>query len=210
MAGTIEAFVDQLQADGVQAGQAAAEKIRAEAEQQAERLIAEAQAKAKAIIAEAEAQIEKTRERAETELRLATRDALIHLQETLSRALRGVLAGAAQEQLSQAEFLGKLLRDVVMQYARADSECAGSVTINVSEEMRHQLTHWAIQALHKDLEGTGTNVDLHGKLAGAGFEYRVSGGTVEVTVDSVVEILSQMVSPELRALVARAAANGDR
>jgi len=209
MAGTIETFVDKLQADGVQAGQEAAETIRAEAEQQASRLIQEAQEKAKTILAEAEAESEKTRERAQTELRLAARDALVHLQETLTRALRGVLAGAAQEKLSETEFLGELLRDIVMQYVKADTEGTTSVTINVSEEMRHQLTHWAIQALHKDLEGSETSVDLHGTLAGAGFEYKVSGGTVEVTVDSVVEILSQMVSPELRALVARAAANGD-
>ena len=210
MAETIEAFVDKLQADGVQAGREAAEKIRAEAEQQASRLIQEAQEKAKTIIAEAEAESEKTRDRAETELRLAARDALVYLRETLTRALQGVLAGAAQEKLSEADFLGTLLRDIVMQYVRADAEGTTSVTINVSEEMRHQLTHWAIQALHKDLEDSKTSVDLHGTLAGAGFEYRVSGGTVEVTVDSVVEILSQMVSPELRTLMARATADSDR
>ena len=210
MTGTLEAFVDKLQSDGVQAGQEAAEKIRAEAEQQASRQVQEAQERAATIMAEAEASCEKTRERAETELKLAARDALVRLQEALSRALQGVLAGGVQEQLREAEFLGKLLHDIVMEYVRADTEGTRAVTINVSEEMRHQLTHWAIKALHKDLKGSDTSVDLHGTLTEAGFEYKVSGGTVEVTVDSVVEILSEMVTPELRALVAQAAANVDR
>jgi len=210
MTGTIEAFVDKLQADGVQAGQEAAEKLRSEAEQEAARLVQEARAQAEKIIAEAKAESEKKRERAETELQLAARDAVVHLQETLNLAMRGVLAEAVQEQLSTTEFIGALLRDIVMQYVQADAEGTTSVTINVPEEMRHRLTHWAIQTLRVDLEGSDTRVDLHGTLNEAGFEYKVSGGTVEVTVDSVVETLSEMVGPELRALVAKAATNDDR
>jgi len=210
MSVTIEAFVGKLQEDGVQAGRAAADKIRSEAEQEASRLIQEAKDKAAALIAETEAECSKTRDRAQTELKLAARDAVIRLQEALSRSLQGILANAAQEQLSEAEFIGNLLRDIVMQYVKADIEGPGTVTINVSEEMRHQLTHWAIKALHKDLKGTGTSVDLHGTLSEAGFEYKVTGGTVEVTADSVVQILLEMVTPELRALVAQGAANGNQ
>jgi len=203
MAETIEAFIDKLQADGVQAGREAARKIHAEAEQRAQQLIQEAQARAKEIVERAEAESRRIQERTETELELAARDTVIRLCESLHRALQEVLAAMASEQLGDPEFLRELLHDVVMQYVRADIARDGTITINVSEEMRRRLTHWAIQALHKDLMSSGTGVDLHGSLVGAGFEYKVSDGTVEVTVESVVEVLSELVGPELRAIVDR-------
>lgn len=210
MAETIEAFVDKLQADGVEAGREAAEKIRAEAEQHRQQLIHEAQARAKEIVEEADAESQRIRAKAETELELAARDTVIRLQETLNRALQGVLAATAGEVLRDAEFLRELLRDIVMQYVRADIEGTGLITINVSEEMRRELVPWAIQALHQDIAGSGTVVDLHGALAGAGFEYKVTDGTFEVTAESVVESISDLVGPAVRDLVARAVNNGNR
>lgn len=204
MTETIEAFVDKLHADGVQAGREAAEKIRAESEQLAQRLIQEAEAQANKIINHADAESGRIRAKTETELKLAARDSVIRLQEDLNRALQGVLAATVTEKLGDAEFLQGLLRDIVMQYVQADIKGSGAVTINVSEEMRHQLTHWAIEVLRKDLTASGTGVDLHGSLAGAGFEYKASEGTVEVTVESVVEILSEMVGSEVREIVAGA------
>ncbi len=204
MAETIEAFVDKLQADGVKTGREAAEKIRAEAEQHARHLIEEAQARAEKIIDHADAESGRLRAKTETELKLAARDTVIRLQEALTRALQGLLAAAVADKLNDPEFLQGLLHDIVMQYVRADTEGIRAVTINVSEEMRHQLTHWALQVLHKDLVTSGTSVDLHASLAGAGFEYTVSDGTVEVTVESVVEILSELVGPEVREMVAGA------
>ena len=41
MGETIEAFIEKLQTDGVEAGQEAADKIRNEAEQQANQIVAE-------------------------------------------------------------------------------------------------------------------------------------------------------------------------
>jgi len=46
---------------------------------------------------------------------------------------------------------------------------------------------------------------LRGTLAEAGFAYDIAGGTVEVTADSVVEVLSGMVGSELRKQIVDAA-----
>ena len=207
MAQTIETFIDRLQSDGVEAGRAAAEKIRAEAEAEARQIVEQAEQKAKRRIEEAEAESEKIRQRTETELRLAARDAVSGLQESLVRALRGVLSGAVREKLQETEFLAQLLREIVMQYVAADLEGEPSIEINVSEPMRHQLIQWAIKTLHKDLT-TKTNLELHGTLGGPGFELTVADGTIEVTVESVVEVLAGLVGPEVRRLVAESAANG--
>ncbi|MBN1488292.1 MAG: hypothetical protein JXA69_00115 [Phycisphaerae bacterium] len=208
MAETIETFVNKLQADGVRAGQDAANKIRAEAEQQAKRLIAEAGVQAQKLIADAEAERDKVRARAETELRLAARDTIIRLQGSLSRVLRHILVDAVRGSLTDASFVADLLRDIVTQYVRADIEGRSVITIKVSDAMREQLTQWAIDTMHKDREASGMVVDLHGGLAADGFEYKVIDGTVEVTLASVVEVLSGIVGPELRQMVARVATDG--
>ncbi|MHC4695406.1 MAG: hypothetical protein ACYTFA_01540 [Planctomycetota bacterium] len=201
MGETIEAFIDRLQSDGVEAGQAAAEKIRAEAEQQASQAIAEARTEAQQIIADAEAQCEKTRSRFETEMKLAARDTVVRLQETLAHALRGVLAAGVGQQLDDAGFLRELLRDLVSQYVKADIEGAGAIQINVSKEMRHKLALWAIETSRAEHNTHGRVVDLYGGLTAAGFEYSIAEGTAEITVESVVNVLSDLVSAELREIL---------
>ncbi|MHC4440986.1 MAG: hypothetical protein ACYTBZ_06175 [Planctomycetota bacterium] len=210
MAETVEEFVNKLQADGVKAGQQAAEKIRADAELQAGQLIKDAEEQAKKIIEQARAESEKIRIKTETELKLATRDTILRLQDTLNRALKGVLTAGVTERFNNTEFLGKLVNDVVMQYAQADIKGTGTVTINVTENMQHELAQWAIDVLHRDVTDSETNVDLHGTLSGAGFEYKVSEGTVEITVESVVEFLSGLLGHEVRKIVAAAVTDDNK
>jgi len=204
MVQTIEAFVNRLQADGVEAGQAEAEKIRAQAEQQAQTRLAEAAEEAKRIVAQAQADSETIRGRAETELKLAARDTVVRLQEALSRVLQAVLVDAVRGKLEDADFLGSLIRDVVKRYVEADAAGSGSIAVRVSEEMRQRLLSGTVAALRPDAP-EAKQIDLRGTLAEAGFAYEIAGGTVEVTVDSVVEVLSEMVGAELRKRVAAAA-----
>lgn len=204
MVQTIEAFVNRLQTDGVEAGQAEAEKIRVRAEQQAQQRLAEAAEQAKRLIAQAQAESETIRLRAETELKLAARDTMVRLQEALSRALQAVLVDSVREKLDDADFLGSLIRDVVQRYVDADAAGSGSISVNVSEQMRQRLLSGTVAAFRPDAPAV-KSIDLRGTLAEAGFAYEIAGGTVEVTVDSVVEVLSEMVGAELRKRVAAAA-----
>ena len=69
--------------------------------------------------------------------------------------------------------------------------------------MREQLTAWALQHLHQG----NLALDLRGTLAEAGFEYQVEGAKIEVTLTSVVDALADLVSPALREMLQRAAAD---
>ena len=204
MGGTIEAFIERLQTDGVEAGQAEAETIRAEAEQQAGQIIADARAQAEQIIADAEAQCETIRLRSETELKLATRDTVVRLRETLDRALRRVLSAGVGQLLDDAGFLQELVRDLVSQYVKADIEGAEAIQVNVSKEMQQKLAHWAIETIRAEHEAHGPLVELRGSLAVAGFEYSIAEATSEITVESVVNVLSDLVNTELREILAGA------
>ena len=92
---------------------------------------------------------------------------------------------------------------MVQRYAEADAAGSGSIAVHVSDDMRQRLLSGAVAALRPDAP-EAKPIDLRGTLAAAGFAYEIAGGTVEVTVDSVVEVLSEMVGAELRKRVAAA------
>lgn len=222
---TIEDFVAKLKTDGVEAGQAAAEQLRAEGKAQAADVIEQAKAQAEKIVSDAEAQAQSILAKGRNELKLAARDAVLRLRETIAAALRAVLRGPVEQQLLSAEFLAPMLHDLIRQYARADCERASTITINLPPEQCAQLATWAIGELGRTAhtrdanvqlkspqgeyadkaagseEGDFVSIDLKGMLAEAGFEYRVTGATVEVTVDSVVDTLSELVGGRVRELL---------
>ncbi len=198
MADSIESFVAKLQAEGVQAGQERAEKLTAEAEARAQEIVHQAQEQAKKIIAEAESTAEDIRSKSSEDLQLAVRDTVLKLRDTLSRALGAILTAPVKEQLSSPDFLKQLIREVVLQYAGADSQSAGAISVSVSEAMHDQLGAWAVEELKKAAAGSG-GVDLKATLKQAGFEYSTSeGGTVEVTLESVADALKELVGASLR------------
>jgi len=204
---TIESFVAKLQAEGVEAGRKAAEKLKAEAKQQAERVMQQARAEAEKIIAEANAKAASIVARSKTELKLAARDTVLKLRERLSAALSAILGKAAGEKLSDADFIGKVLHELIMLYARQDQHRKDQIRIDVRPELREKLVKWALGELGQEIgQGNHPTIDLKGKLSQAGFEYEISGATTEVTLDSVVEVLSELVSPALREVLDEATA----
>lgn len=205
MAQTLESFVNRLRADGVEAGRAAAEDIRREARERAEQVVKDAEAKARQVLAEAAAERERTLLRTRTDLRLAARDTVARLREALSQAVTQVLSQGVAQALEKPKFLEELIRDIATRYAEADATGTATMTINVAEPMRQQLANWAIATFHQAGKNkAGFSVDLHGTLASAGFEYQVADGTVEITPASVVQVLSEIVTPELRRLLSEA------
>jgi len=203
MAETIEAFVAKLRQEGVEAGREAAEKHLAQAHQEADVLLADARAQARKMLSDAQAQAEASQAKARTDLELAARDITLRLRDSLSRAVRQILAAGAKEQLADPEFLGGLLREIVLEYVAADIAKRTSFRITVTPEMRERLAQWALTRLRQPELG-GVSIDLKGTLAQDGFEYRAEGAGIEVTVDSVVEALSELVNPALREMLSRA------
>ncbi len=208
MAESIETFVAKLQNEGVEAGRQEAESIVSSAKTEAEKTIADAQSQADKIIAQAQAQAENLLSRGQTELSLAARDAVLSLQETLSKSLQAILRYQAGETLQDVGFLGEVLHELILLYAKDELAAKGGITFNVSSELREKLADWALKEIGQDrLDDIGVHMDLHGTLASAGFEYSVTGATIEVTLDSVVETLSALVGPELRKVLETAAAD---
>lgn len=205
MADTLESFVAKLQAEGVQAGRQAAEKIRSEAQAQAKEIVAQARSQAEALLAQAQAQAQGELDRAQTDLKLAARDATLRLRDGLNQAVRAVLAQGAKAGLTDKDFLCKLIHELVVLYAQADLEGRSTIHVNVSPETRKRLTDWALhEVANEALRRSGSTVNLTETLKQEGFELRLTGSAVEVTLESVVNTLADLVSPALREVLASA------
>lgn len=205
MAETIESFVAKLQAEGVQTGQEEARKLCDEANKQAGQILDEARRQADKIVADANAQAQSIVQRGRSELELASRDAVLKLRDSLGKVIRAVLAKAASKQLSDVKFLGELLHDLVLLHAKSGLEGADSIRINVRPELHEKLADWAFGELEqKRTDESNISIDLKGQLAADGFEYSVVGATVEVTPESVVEVLWEMLTPDLREVIEKA------
>ena len=198
MAESIESFVKKLQSEGVDAGKQAAEKIIKEAKRDAEKILSDAKTEAEEIRTRAKTDADKELLRGQTELELAVRDALLKLRESISRALTTMLTRNIEKKLSDPDYLGEIIREVVAAYAKADAKQQSVTEINVSKKVRDRLNDNVLKDLFRNLGEEKDTMGLRATLAKAGFEYKIRGATVEVSADALSEMLAEMVSPALR------------
>jgi len=206
MAESIESFVEKLQKEGVEAGQAEAEKIAAEARAQADQVLADAKKQAEHVLAEARNEAEQTLAHGQNELELAARDVFGKLRQTISNAVGEVLRRSAAEALRDEKFLADLVRDVVVEYARKDADKVWPIEIRLDGDKADAVMRSVMAALGAEAGKGKGHVDWKGKLETAGFEYKVSGAVVEVTAESVAAVVGEMIAPRLRELIDKAAA----
>ena len=200
---TLESFVAQLHSEGVEAGRREAEEVIRSAESEAEEILRRARAEADAYAEEAREAAEAAGARGRAELELAVRDAILQLQAALTAVLRTLIEREVDEQLGDPGELKRLIGDVVEAYASADA--SGRPTeFRVPARTARQLEGWWTRELSGAAGGGAT---LSPSLAAAGFEYDVAGGTVEVSVESVVDKLMELVRPGLREVVEEVASS---
>jgi len=201
MAETLESFVAKLQSDGVEAGHKAAQDIKTQAEQEAEKILQDARQKAQKIVEQAEKEAKTVHEKAQTELKLACRDIILNLRNTITSCIRKIMVGPIEGHLNDPEFLTLLLHDLVIQYAKADCDHHTEIKINLTNEMLQQLADWVIAKLRKTARENDATLDIKGSLNRMGFEYSVTGGTVEVTGESILSLLQELVGPKMREIL---------
>lgn len=209
MTDTIESFIAKLKSEGVEEGKRQADQLRNDAVQESDQIIAEAKKQAERIVADANAQAESIMSRSRTELELAARDAILKLRQALEMILENVMRKQVDDQLGDSNFLKELIQTIVQRYIDADIDSYAPIKINVAPEMRQQLCDWAIGRLRIDTQDDAGGFDFQDDLRQAGFEFSLHGATIEVTQESVVETLMQLVSPTLREVFKRANQPGE-
>lgn len=201
MARTIQEFIEFLKTEGIEAAQAEADRIISNARKEAEKILEDAQKESERIIEDAKKEAEALREKVNTELRLASRDSIVKLRSALLDALRSILEYRVEGILSDEEFIKGVLKEIIMQFVRADCQNQKSIVINVSDKAREGLTHWALELLRESPELHGRVIDIKSKLREAGFEYTIEGSTVEITTKAVADIIMDLVGPQVKDLI---------
>lgn len=209
MTDTIESFIAKLKTEGVEEGKRQADQLRNDAVQESDRIIADARTQAEKMISEANARAESILARSQTELELATRDAVLKLRESLEKILEAILHNQVGRQLDDSQFLKELIQSIIQRYIDADIDSYAPVKINVEPEMRQQLCDWAIGKLRVDTGEDPGGFDFRDTLRQSGFEFSLHGATIEITQDSVVETLMQLVSPNLRQVIKQVNQSGE-
>ncbi len=201
----IQSFVETLKTEGVEAGHKAAEQIVSQARGQAEQIVNQARVEADRLRSLAKAEADQIQARMNSSLELATRDALLMLQERLGRLLTALLSRKVEQSLSDEAVLSAVLREVVP--ACAGTAAQGPVTgeLRLPKDMHDRLVNGALAELIRALQQQEIQTQVKADLAKAGFQYKVRGSTAEVSVESVTSLLSEMIDPELRRILAQAA-----
>ncbi len=198
MAETIESFVSKLKTEGIEQGQRQAEELCSNARSEADKIVNDAQAQADKIISDARKEAETVLTRSKTELELAARDAAMKLRESLTGALQAVITGPIIEQLEDPAFIRNIMTEIIKQYTACDFEGAGFVKISLTPVMHKELAEWAISTIRKSAKKENVHIDLQNTLRQAGFEYNISGATVEMTQESLIETIMGLVGSNLR------------
>lgn len=191
----IQELTSKIYLEGVEKGKAEADKIIAEAKDNASKKEAEATKKAEAIIATATKKASELRENTESELKMYASQA--------SEALKTEIANMVTKSLSENNvkaamedkaFMQKLILDLVQNWSKNETLAIGTEN---SEELKSYIT-----ANTKNLLDKGLKIESVNGLK-TGFTLSPENGsyTVKFGEDEFVEYFKEFLRPQVRELL---------
>lgn len=212
----VEALIERLKNEGVAAGQEKAEDLVLNAQKRAAWIIEEAELEAKAIKQDAEIAADELTAAGKDALQLASRDALIKLQDTLLGSFSQEVKRVVGEQMRDDQFTEKLilaLAGIVREKTALDQQ--EHVLIKLPEDVlgveelrknpeeleQGQLSQYTA-SLAADLLRKGVRFEISEDLE-AGLKVHLVDNAMEIDFsDNVVaELLLQHLQPRFRALL---------
>lgn len=186
----LEALLNKIRSEGVEAAKAEAAEIVAKAKAEAEGIVAKAKAEAAAAEAKAKAEAERAAQGAEATIRQAARDVLLKLGQDVTALLERTLGGAVDEALKPGPLVERLATEAVAAYLKG-----GAAEVVAAPELA--------AALKARLAAQGEVTVVTDPQMGTGFRVRLSGGRVEhdFTGDSVTAALAALLRPQLAELL---------
>lgn len=210
----VDALIDQLRNDGVAAGQAEAEKLRAEAKAEAARIVAEAKREAEELKKKARTETDNYRAAGEEALNTAMRDAVLTMKAGLTDRFKADVERLVTKEMSDPE----LLRQMILEVAGRAGEGAnldGKVQVIVPAKVASQedikqnaddiqsgkLTKYVLGLTAKMLR---ENVELHAAddvQEGIRVRAEDQGVVLDLTDKAVASLLMEHLQPRFRAVL---------
>ena len=197
----LQELIDKIRKDGVDAGEAQAEKILVSAKEEAQRIIAEAQAEADKILVNAKNENMRMVKSSEDAIRQAGRNLLISFRESVARELKAII-GESVDAVYSSQLLEKIIVDVVERWSINPEVQNLTVILNNDDVERLEKT---LIASLKERVKKGVTLKANDNFDG-GFRIVANDDDVyyDYSEDTVVEMLSNYLSPKIAKLMKEA------
>lgn len=208
----VEELIRQLRDDGVAAGRGEAERIVHEAEQKARSIRKKAEQEAEELVQKARADAEDLQRSGEEALKVAVRDAVLRLTETIERRFKVHVEGQVQEALEQQEVIQRMVVEVAGR-VRDSVQAADRVEVllppqaldldalrkDTAELEEGTLTHF-VRAVAQDVLRDGVTL-RPGSDDMPGIVIQLDDGSVRVELDprTVTAVVLEHLQPRFRA-----------
>ena len=208
----VRSLIDRVKSEGVEAGQAEAERIVNEARARAARIIEDARREAEHQLEHARQQERTEQESGRAALQLAARDAVLRLEEELSREFGRQLRRLVDERLREPRFLERLILELAGRDRPRPDEDAEvllpreAIRIDQLREESPELDRDPVDgfvlAVAQDVLRDGVVIHESHEVE-SGIVIRLENGDVEidVTTEAVTELLSRHLLPRFRGLL---------
>ncbi len=216
----IDALVQRLQSDGLEAGQRQADDIIAKAEAEAEAIRNKAQQQAEQLLEQARRTMATERQAAEDALQVAFRDLVLDMKNRLLMRLSETFEHQVRDTLQQPELLQNLIREAVIAIAApAPLKSEQSLTVLVPDallnvqEIRQDpgkategpLAELAF-ALREEVLKDGIQfrpLSKGGRQADGGFRVASEQGQVQIDISdkAIAELLLSYLQPRFQAML---------
>ncbi len=212
----VEALIERLRAEGVEAGRVEAERIVAQARLEAARILRDAEARGKEIRESVQRETDALRRGGEDALRVAMRDTLLRLKAELANRFSDEVKRLIAAKLEQEAFLERLILEVA---ARAREEAgvdAGQAVDQLPralvspDELRRNplelregsLSHFVL-SLAGNLLAEGVTFGVAPEPGGRGIHLALEGQEVRIdlTDETVAATLLAHLQPRFRAIL---------
>ncbi|XYK78603.1 MAG: hypothetical protein ROO70_12405 [Labrenzia sp.] len=211
----VQALIDRLKAEGVEAGQSEAETILADAKAKAETLVAEAEKKAAALKAAARAEAAQEKAATEDGLKVAARDLVLDMRNELGERIQQEAKRLVATTLADEAFLQKLILAMAANAKESASvsdaepmEIVLPEKIVTFEELKQSpeavepgtLTHFVI-ALAGDVLREGVTFSTAPGFDGIKIKLTGRDVSIDLTEEAIATLLKRHLQPRLRAVM---------
>lgn len=210
----IEALIEKLRQEGVDKGRSEASQILRDAEKEADLLLSQARAEADAMISKAKRDVVQKQQAGEDALKMAARDLLLDVKESLARSFTDQVERLIEQQMNNPEFVQRMILELVGRTRTSagldDTEQVEVLlpeTVIGLDELRRNADEYKagrlsqfVQSLSVELLRDGLSFNTH---SGTGIRVRLVGKEVEVdlTDNAVASLLLRHLQPRFRALL---------
>jgi V/A-type H+-transporting ATPase subunit E len=198
MAQQVEALINKIKTEGIQAAEQKAKEIDENAQKRADRIIAEANKKAGQIISEAERETEKMKASAQSAIQQAGRDTLLDLRKKIEQILNVIITQDVKTVFS-SDHLSEIISTAIKGYLK-DSSVQGGIKVFLNESDAGRLKTGFLKRLQDEIKKPIEFESSAETAKGFSISFDSGKSSFDFTDASVAEYLSAYLNEEVASL----------